>query len=132
VLNRSFNDSFLEMGISKRFMLDIDGYLNLSIGLFPKDEILQKSFLKVMTLEHPWYQVVKLKAHVEDDNDWRDIKQKLLSCGYGNTLLNVCGFLAKAETFVKIAVRLRYIYNTSVFHRYVYSFKALIKGAEKR
>ena len=123
VLNRSFNDSFLEKGIVNRFMLDIDGYLHLSMRLFPEDETIRKDFLRVMTLEHPWYQIVKLRAHMDDKEDWRSIREKLLRCGYDDTLLGICGSLAKAKKLVKMAVRLKYIYNTSVFHRYVYSLR---------
>ncbi len=128
VLNRSFNDSFAEMGITRRFMLDIDGYLSLAMRFFPKDETVQRAFLRVMTLEHPWYQIVKLRAYTDNKKDWRDIRGKLSRCGYADALLGICGFLAKAKILVKIAVRFRYIYNTSIFHKYIYLFKKLVKG----
>jgi len=128
VLNRSFNDSFLEIGIVNRFMLDIDGYIQLSDSVFPNDPLLAKGILRVMILEHPWYQVVKLRAFVEDEQQWRTIKKKLVYCGYHEDFINIVGFLRKIKPLIKIAVRLRHDYNRSVWHKHLFSLKHYIKS----
>lgn len=115
------------MGIVNRFMLDIDGYLLLANKLFFNDELVRGEFLRVMTLEHPWYQIVKIRAFIDEEKHWSSIRQKLLYCGYSNTLLSICGALGRMKQLVKIAVMLKYIYNTCFFHKYLFSLKKVWK-----
>jgi abequosyltransferase len=122
ILNRSFNDSFLDMGIVKRFMLDIDGYSLLANNLFPHDITVKKQFLRVMVLEHPWYQIVKIRAYINNKIYWNDIKPKLLYCGYSEATLNIANLLAKVKWLVKLAVKSRYYYNMCFIHKPVYLF----------
>jgi abequosyltransferase len=132
VLNRSFNDSFMEKGVVNRFMIDIDGYLLLASKLFSNDELVKKEFLKVMTLEHPWYQIVKLRAFIDDNKYWKTIIQRLLYCGFSNALLNICGMLGRMRKLVKLAVRLKYVYNTCYFHKNIYSLRMCARGFVKK
>jgi abequosyltransferase len=132
VKNRSFNDSFMDMGVVKRFMLDINGYLKLSNMLFGDNGPLKASFLRVMTLEHPWYQLVKLRAHVSSRAEWGNIEKKLLQCGYSLLLVRLCFFIGTAKPIIKYFVRLRYSYNTSKLHRYLYKAKSLMLRTQNK
>lgn len=128
LLNRSFNDSFMSMGILKRYLLDINGYINLSkrcLGEY--EEFLQKKFLKVMITEHPWHQLIKIRRHVSDENQWKEIKLKLLYCGYRKIHIRLAEILSFNNKLVDLLVYVRYKYNSSFFHRLTFSIKKFLK-----
>jgi abequosyltransferase len=104
VLNRSGNDSFSSQGIEKRYMLDFDGYLLLANELFGLDPQIKSEFLRVMTREHPWYRLIKLRSAVRSSAVWRDISSKLLIFGYSRRALAICGFLGRFRSLVNVAV----------------------------
>lgn len=123
LFNRSFNDSFLYMGIKNRFMLDINGYMKLSERCLSNYSFaIKKKFLRVMILEHPWYQLIKLKAHVDDDSEWKEIKYKLIYCGYTKFQIKLSEILAFNKELVLFLIKLRFLYNTSSIHRFKYLF----------
>ena len=127
LLNRSFNDSFMSLGIKRRFMLDIDGYTKLASRCLEKyEESIRKKFLKVMLLEHPWYQLIKLKSNVHDHQEWEVIKEKIKYCGYSDIEIKLSEILSFNKTFIKLLVYLRYLYNTSSIHQLKYFFGQII------
>jgi abequosyltransferase len=78
---RSGNDSFLESGLFKRYMIDIDGYLLLADNLF-SDNLVKYSFLSVMQREHKWHHFAFLRSFAPDKTSWKLLERKLLSYGY--------------------------------------------------
>lgn len=104
VLNRPYNDSFSGQGIEKRFMLDFDGYLLLANELFASDPQVKRAFLQVMTREHPWYRLVKLRSAIQSNETWKDIRTKLLVFGYSRGTLALCGFCGRFKAVVDTAV----------------------------
>lgn len=104
VLNRPGNDSFSSQGIEKRFMLDFDGYLLLANELFESDPQVKRAFLRVMTREHPWYRLVKLRSAIQSSKAWKDISTRLLAFGYSRRALAVCGFCGRFKAVVDTAV----------------------------
>jgi abequosyltransferase len=106
VLNRSGNDSFSSQGIEKRYMLDFDGYLLLANELFDGDPQVKRAFLQVMTREHPWYRLVKLRSAIQSSKVWKDLSTKLLVFGYSRRTLSVCGFCGRFKALVDTAVLL--------------------------
>ena len=106
VLNRSGNDSFSSQGIEKRYMLDFDGYLLLANELFHDDPEVRRAFLRVMTREHPWYRLVKLRSRIQSTERWEDISTKLSEFGYSWRTLAFCGFLGRFPFFVNTALYL--------------------------
>lgn len=104
VLNRSGNDSFSNQGIEKRFMLDFDGYLLLAKELFESDTQVKRAFLQVMTREHRWYRLLKLRSAIQSGKAWKEISAKLLVFGYSGTTLAVCGFCGRFKALVDAAV----------------------------
>ncbi len=103
VLNRADNDSFSSLGIEKRYMLDFDGYLLLANEL-AFDPQLKREFLRVMTREHPWYRLIKLRSAVQSTVAWRQISSRLLAFGYSQRTLAVCGFCGRFKSAVNAAV----------------------------
>lgn len=104
VLNRSGNDSFSSQGIEKRYMLDFDGYFLLAKELFDGDPQIKRAFLRVMTREHRWYRLVKLRSAMHSSAAWKDISTKLLVFGYSRTALVICGFCGRFKGVVNTAV----------------------------
>jgi abequosyltransferase len=116
VLNRSFNDSFLEMGVIGRFLIDVNGYLAIARDVFPNDEEARSELLRVMTLEHPWYHLLKIRANVADSSEWISLRRKILQCGYKRTTVELCGWAGKFKGFVSMAVRQKERYSRCPIH----------------
>jgi abequosyltransferase len=104
VLNRPDNDSFSGQGIEKRFMLDFDGYLSLANELFESDPQVRRAFLQVMSREHPWFRLVKLRSAIQSSEAWGDLSAKLLVFGYSRRILAVCGFCGRFKALIDAAV----------------------------
>jgi abequosyltransferase len=100
VLNRPENDSFSAQGLEKRYMLDFDGYLLLANELFNDDPQVRHKFLHVMTREHPWYRLLKLRSAVHSTERWNDISAKLSEFGYSSTTLAFCGFWGRFKIVI--------------------------------
>jgi abequosyltransferase len=85
VLCRGENDSFMEEGILKRFLLDFEGFLLLAENCFHEDKEVKQEFLNVMTREHKWYpDLIRLRSLGLnwDRGAWNDIENKLREFGY--------------------------------------------------
>lgn len=108
VLWRNDNESFQNSGgLVKRFLLDFDGYLKLADKYFGDEEISRKSFLKVMTREHPWYTVVHVVSLIDDQQLWLEFKKKLIAFGYSPVLVEFCRLCSMNQSLVAIAVKLK-------------------------
>jgi len=118
VLNRSGNDSFSDKGIEKRYMLDFDGYFLLANELFASDPQIKREFLQVMTREHRWYRLIKLRSAVQT-SAWKDITSKLLLFGYTRRALAVYGFLGRFRSVVNAAVFLNTKYASTFVVRWL-------------
>lgn len=92
VLCRMDNDSFSSNGLVSRYMLDFNGYLRIANKLFSDDRRTREMFLKVMTREHRWFRLLKLRAHAGDGQKWLEIRNLLLEFGYSQLVINLCGF----------------------------------------
>lgn len=133
VLNRSFNDSFLEAGVVRRFMIDIDGFMRIAEMQFGDDPEMRVKLLRVMMLEHPWHQLVKVRACVSSSAEWQDIGEKLLRCGCSGLALAAAGALGSRTALVKATVGVRARYNQAAFHRQLYKMRSrLAYGGGRR
>lgn len=99
ILCRSGNDSFLERGYFKRYMIDIDGYLLIADSLF-SDDTARRSFLAVMQREHKWYAFTTLRYLAPNKASWNDLEQKLLSYGYPFTKLLIVKFISFRPVYI--------------------------------
>ncbi|MCX5699166.1 MAG: glycosyltransferase family 2 protein [Candidatus Omnitrophica bacterium] len=105
---RNDNESFqISGGLVKRFLLDFDGYLKLADKYFADDENLKKSFLKVMTREHPWYTVVHAASLIDDRQLWLQFKNKLIAFGYSPVMVEFCRFWSRNQDLVEMTVKLK-------------------------
>lgn len=106
VWNRGDNDSFSSQGLEKRYLLDFNGYQLLADQLFADDQVLRKAFLHVMTREHPWYRLAKLRASMESDRQWEKICGKLSAFGYRRWDMFLVGLIGRFPRLVKLALHL--------------------------
>lgn len=105
---RNDNESFQNSGgLVKRFLLDFDGYLKLADKYFANDQDSRRSFLKVMTREHPWYTVVHVASLINDKQSWLQFKNKLIAFGYSPIMIKFCRFWSMNRGLVAIAVKLK-------------------------
>lgn len=108
VLWRNDNESFQNSGgLVKRFLLDFDGYLKLADKYFADDENLRKSFLKVMTREHPWYTIINVASLIDSHREWGQFMAKLLKFGYSPGMATACYVLGRQRRLVSAAVRIK-------------------------
>lgn len=97
VLCRGDNDSFLERGRVKRFLMDIDGYKLLADNIFPEDPETKMAFLKVMTKEITLHYLIEVRSLVDDDALWENIKTKLSEYGFSRTALYIAGAIGSSK-----------------------------------
>lgn len=105
---RNDNESFqISGGLVKRFLLDFDGYLKLANKYFADDGNLKKTFLKVMTREHPWYTIIHVVSLIDNWKLWLQFKNKLIAFGYSPVMVEFCRFWSRNQSLVKMAVKLK-------------------------
>ena len=109
VLTRYGNDSFSQRGFVNRLLIDFDGYIRISDKFFSEDNHAKKAFLKVMTREHPWYRILKLRSNALDEIEWRKIRTLLSIIGYSNSVILICGFFGRFRNMISFLVRLKRI-----------------------
>ncbi len=102
VLCRGENDSFSKGGVVRRFLIDLDGYLLLANTLF-SDVDTRQAFLAVMRREHPWYVYAELRSRINNREQWRDFKKKLLEFGYEPWKIAVVGALGALPPVMVVA-----------------------------
>lgn len=116
VLCRGDNDSFLtkdDQGIARRYLIDIEGYHQLGADLF-SDSITKQAFLKVMTRTsvYFWFKLIRLGIRI-DDHKWKDVKLKLLDCGYKPYQLCLISITRQIEAIVPILKIIRMLKGES-------------------
>jgi abequosyltransferase len=104
VLNRPGNDSFSGNGLEKRYLIDFDGYLLLANLLFSGELEIKQKFLSLMTKEHKWYRLLKLRLAMKSTNNWDELTIKLLQFGYRPSILRICNLVGRFHFIVNIAM----------------------------
>lgn len=107
VLTRFGNDSFSDDGFFNRLLLDFEGYKIIADKLFIHDKKLKMAFLKVMTLEHRWYRIIKLKSSAADENEWNEMCISLKNFGYSNLMISICSFFGSFRNIIAFLVSLK-------------------------
>jgi len=100
-------------------LLDFDGYLLLANQLFNDDELVRRSFLQVMTREHPWYRLAKLRSAIRSKEKWADIRKKLSEFGYGRKQIVLASILGRARFIINAAIYLNDRFPKSFFFRWL-------------
>jgi len=101
VLCRGDNDSFLEQGKVKRFLMDIDGYSLLASNLFD-DSNIKNAFLKVIRREMKFHYLIRIRSLTESSQLRDDIEKKLLKCGYSLMSLRFIRIFSSLKWIVSI------------------------------
>ena len=100
VLCRMENDSFSSEGLVSRFKIDYLGYSKIAKGLFKSNPEIYYSMLKVLTREHRWTRLLKIRAHCRDQSEWRNIKNHIEIFGYSPYILSAVGLLGALKPLV--------------------------------
>ena len=105
---RNDNASFQnEGGLVKRFLIDFDGYLKIASELLPGDPQVQNAFRRVMTREHPWYTIVHVTSLIDNAEQWRLFRDKMLRFKYSAAMIAVCYLLSRQKNLVFLSVLIK-------------------------
>lgn len=129
VLWRNDNESFQnEGGLVKRFLLDFDGYLHLADKYLSFDPDVRGAFLGVMRREHPWYTIIHVASHIDNEDLWTRFKDKLFKFGYGQIMVKISCLLGKCKPIVFFGVKLkRKIVKSHRLHKIANCLRAAVK-----
>jgi abequosyltransferase len=110
VLNRMGNDSFLENGHFQRFMLDVNGYLKIATKVFVNEDV-KSAFLKIMTREHPWHNLAKIKYF--DKDKWYLARVPISQFGYSKYSLASAELIGSMPYVVGLMKMSKYMYKSA-------------------
>lgn len=108
VLCRMDNDSFSSQGLAKRYLIDFQGYLRIAHGVFQDNQRAVAAMLAVITREHRWPRILKVRADCQTNEEWETIRVLLVAFGYRTSLIAVCGFFGR---FRPLVFFLHYVYH---------------------
>jgi abequosyltransferase len=103
VLCRMGNDSFSSEGLVKRYQIDFRGYSQITRGLFNENPDVLAAMLRVITKEHRWPRLLKIRAHCRNRSEWNEIKEQLLEFGYSRNLLFLCGLFGSLKPAITLS-----------------------------
>lgn len=126
VLCRMDNDSFSSEGLVKRFKIDYVGYSKIANGLFESNPKILNSMLKVLTREHKWPRLLKIRAHCQNPTEWKKIKDEMKIFGYSEFTLYSVEIIGKLKPIVFTIV---WIYEVLKKTRSFFSNIKLNQGA---
>lgn len=114
---RMDNDSFSSQGLVKRYLIDFRGYSLIAAGLFRDQPDLYKAMLGVMTREHRWPRLLKIRHNCRDATEWNTISEYLKEFGYPNSLILICGLIGRIKPLIRFS---QWLYQRSriIFMRY--------------
>ncbi|MFA6548438.1 MAG: glycosyltransferase family 2 protein [Candidatus Margulisiibacteriota bacterium] len=108
VLWRSDNESFQHAGgLVKRFLLDFDGYMRLADKYLLANDKSREAFLTVMTREHPWYTIVNVTSQINNAEQWRSFREKMLKFGYSPSMAAICYALGRYKKLISLGVTIK-------------------------
>lgn len=114
ILCRMNNDSFSSNGLLSRFILDYDGYIKIANNLFSNDDILKKSFLNILKKEHGLLRLIKIRANINNSEEWINFKNYFHEVGYSSLKIKIAGFFGSFTYIINMVISLRKKYK-SVF-----------------
>lgn len=118
VLCRMDNDSFSSEGIVKRFKIDYLGYSEIANALFASNHKILNSMLKVLTREHRFARLLKIKFHCIDESEWDDVKNHIKIFGYPNHTLYLVELLSIFRPIIFILLRLNKFFKGKKLTRF--------------
>lgn len=97
VLCRGGNDSFATEGEVKRFLIDLNGYEKLAYGVV--DSTVRRDFLKVMTFQHSFFCLIKIRA-MTTSYEWLAIEMQLKKFGFAQWKIVFAGQIGRLKPFI--------------------------------
>ena len=77
ILCRGDNDSFLSGDITKRIMLDFNGYEMIGADLYNDNKEIKVALLKILSNEHSIMRIIRL-SNITNNNVWKELKVHLI------------------------------------------------------
>lgn len=113
VLCRLGNDSFRELGLAKRVLLDLDAYARLAKVCFGESRArCREGLIAVLRYEYPLARILRYQGVLGTDQQWPNILERLGSeVGYSRFALAIVTFLGRSRVIVDFSFWLRDLYT---------------------
>lgn len=102
------NDSFLNNGIAKRYLIDLVGYKLIAEEFFTQKDNLF-AFKAVMRREHKWYFLPSLSSKVKSNSDWEGLVKYFKYYGYSPLFLSISRLLGNLILPIIYVRKIRYL-----------------------
>ena len=109
VLCRLGNDSFRDLGLAKRVLLDLNGYARLAKACFGENRPrCREALVAVLRHEYPLARILRYQGVLGADPHWLEIVKRLGSeVGHSRFALAIVTFLGRSRVIVKLSFWLR-------------------------
>lgn len=109
VLCRLGNDSFRELGLAKRVLLDLDAYARLAKACFGENRArCREGLLAVLRYEYPLARILRYQGVIGFDQQWPNIVKRLGSeVGHSRFALAIVTLLGRSRVIVNLSFWLR-------------------------
>jgi abequosyltransferase len=101
LLTRFGNDAAWELGLVRRLLIDFEGYLAVANRFYPDDGVERRALLRSMRFTHNWRRILSLRAWIQTEREWQEMRKLLKEFGYSPSLIVGCGFFGRAGSLVK-------------------------------
>ena len=100
------NDSFLNNGIARRYMIDLAGYKLIAKEFFVREDVLI-AFKAIMRSEHRWYFFPSLSSKIKSNSDWEVLVKYFKYYGYNPLFLVFSRWLGNSKLLIIYGQKLR-------------------------
>jgi abequosyltransferase len=96
------NDSFRELGLARRVMLDLEGYALLAERCFGEERPASaRALMKVLRHEYPFARILRYQGVLGSDPQWPEIVRLLrTSVGHASWKIGLARFFGRSRTIV--------------------------------
>lgn len=103
------NDSFRDLGLARRVLLDLRGYALLADRCFGEDEAASaRAIMRVLRHEYPFARILRYQGVLGRDPQWPEIVHRLrVNVGYPSWKIMLARLLGRSRTIVDASFALR-------------------------
>lgn len=105
---RTGNDSFMDQGLLKRILLDLQGYRRLAEVVFYDMPYSRAAVFELLKGQYPWWRWVKLsRIRKTEPQLWTQVHDELRMIGVGATLLSLAQHISDSNMLYSVWLKVR-------------------------